>query len=231
MRTFKRTLVESVTKILNTCHSETFKQISRDFVFKTGKGRIKAFEQARKMMQPARLLMHSTDNPMACFGWLAPSGQIIDDEHPSYAQDCTVVQYYLIGRLSRNHTRATSGHTIECPDHALGRLLQRAPKADPTAALWEAQWLMKSSMKELIDCIERHRVFFLPAGDAVFLCEGIFLNDGPDRKFARRPLYARARTWLTKDMLRPYQQPITLATGDDYPMALSVFTRLYDDQQ
>ena len=71
--------------------------------------------------------------PAAVWSRLRPQGAVIKSTDPSEQQDCITVDYVAAGGFATGIGDASGIWTIEVADHALGRMLQRSPSADPDA--------------------------------------------------------------------------------------------------
>jgi hypothetical protein len=231
VRMFKNSLAAPAAQIDAAACSEAVYQAAADFVFKKNKGRARALDRLHRLLRPAvPQVAIEDDPPMAAWAWLAPSGSLFFstdiEKDLGLGQDAVLMRYLIAGRSGTNS--ATSGAwTIEVPDHALGRLLQRCRGADPAAAIWQAHAaLMEASTAEVADCVRQERSFYLLAGNGVFACKPMIVRSA---NVAQALLYARARTWLSSNQLRPDQRPITPTTSGD-AMALTMFARLERDE-
>jgi hypothetical protein len=63
---------------------------------------------------------------------------LIDRVDPSDDQLVVAVEYLIVGVSARSGGWASGLWSMEIPDHALGRILQREPRADPTTVLLDA---------------------------------------------------------------------------------------------
>jgi hypothetical protein len=223
LRIWKRTLVEPDAKIQGAMVSPEFRQLATDYVYKRGKGQERALTRLNRLVSPA-LLVGAFETGGAVWGWLEPSEAVLNTDDPGRSQDCVLVSYIAAAKFTRRGDAARcGGWFLEAPDHALGRLLQRCPQADPAAALWlAAEAFLNAGMGEIVTCVKDRRVFYLPAGDGLFLCEAIASNG-----CLGRLMYARARTWLPDDMLRPEQKSIGAAQPEE-SMRMGVVARLLE---
>jgi len=116
--------------------------------------------------------------------------------------------------LARGPARARHELSAEVPDHAVARLMQRDPTANVKKVLFQAGLsFMHASAVEVMEYVDRDQTFYLPAGAGLLLCEGICGQIG-----ALEFTYARARTFLSCEMIGPDQKPIVAASADDLTM-------------
>jgi len=204
--------------------SNEYQKAAQDYCFKRGKGKQRALAKLRRLMHPAVLLNTTPDDPVCVWAWLEPSGAVLDTTDPGRSQNCVLTSFAIAGRTSRCSAASNHGWTLEVPDHALGRLIERCRGADPAAALWQASnAFLNAGLSEIVACLKNDQVFYLPAADGLFLCEAIAINDDA---FGLH-IYARARTRLATDMLQPEQTPIA-AVKPEHSMRFSVTARLYE---
>jgi hypothetical protein len=98
--------------------------------------------------------------------------------------------------------------TLEVPDHALGRIMQRTAE-DPAAILFAAHRNLLALPARLVTderWIGEHRSFLLAAGDGAFITT---LEIGPSTDDPKSwNCSARAATWVHTDMLGEQQTPL-----------------------
>jgi hypothetical protein len=117
---------------------------------------------------------------------------------------------YIHCHAHRRTFTAYRACSVECPDHATARMLQRAPGTDITQALRQAhQAFLTADLDEVLDRVTARETFYLPCGDGLLVCTGVV---GTDAK-AQRWIYARARTWISNAMRRPDQQALAPASN------------------
>jgi hypothetical protein len=104
----------------------------------------------------------------------------------------------------RHDLCAYASASVECPDHCLGRLLQRSPGADIGAALQQAHDAFLAADRSIIAAhLKARSTFHLPAGEGVLLCKAIH-GVAPRGE----TIFARASTWINDAMRRPDQCPV-----------------------
>jgi hypothetical protein len=198
------------------------------------KGRARVFEKIRRrfagrgVLEGVRLDRH----PIAVWSVVRPYGSIniTKNRPPRLAQDCAVVDYLMVGMFPSPDGKITAGirtglWTLEVPDHALGRLLDRSPGADLDEVLFDAHHAALSArldddqVRAALD--DRHaRSFMLPAGDGVFRCEIIRAEDASQDLALQVHLFAH--TWLHDDQLYDDQVPVLVAGTEGNRLGQSV---------
>ncbi len=151
------------------------------------------------------------------FSWLAPSPPVIaDPKDHGERQACTLVCYLCAWPTPPFGIKVCSAWSIEVPDHAAGRYLQRAgDAADFKSALFEAaNHFHAADMAKVTPHLGRGTDIYLPAGRGYFLCTVVGAKSG-----GISFLYARAATWIEKKMLRPDQVPLPKAETADSSVA------------
>jgi hypothetical protein len=128
-------------------------------------------------------------DPFAIWSTLRPRIPVLaETEDPGEQQPCVAVEYIALSRAGIGQGL----WTIELPDHALGRFLQRAPDANLDAAIEMAHVSLLTS--ELVP-----GTVHVPAGPGAFL--GSILA-GQDKSLDMAVAgWFRARTWLHRDQL------------------------------
>jgi hypothetical protein len=149
--------------------------------------------------------------------WLAPSRHVIaDPKDHGQRQDCTLVCYIAAWSTPPFGIRLCSAWSLEIPDHAAGRFLQRAgDNADFRSALFEAaNHFYGADMAEVAPHVGRNTDIYLPAGGGAFVSTVIGARSG-----GHSFLYARAATWVDETMLRADQIPLREAETADRSVA------------
>jgi hypothetical protein len=134
---------------------------------------------------------------------------------PDLCQDSVVVQYLIVGGRKYRGKLTRGVWSLEVPDHALMRLVQRDRNADIGKVILEAHnaalWMPYARAPK------NTRVGFnLPAGKGVFMCRMYHAADHPETKNpigadTQRPLVAiRPWSWLHHDQLTEGQDRLTV---------------------
>lgn len=193
-------------------------------VMRALKGRARAFRRLRRLIpEDARFegACLAGKFPVAVWAMLRPRNAVtVDTDNPSLRQDCVVTEYLVVGAVPEwtgtkpaRVGRVTGKWSLEVPDHALLRLLQRSPGVDIGAVLWSAH---AAALRARVDNEQLYpaladpaRTFLLPAGDGVFVC-GVII--GEDIKVGLS-CHLFAHTWLHNDQLYDNQTPLLVEAG------------------
>ena len=131
-------------------------------------------------------------------------GETSAAEIASMSQDAVTVDYVFAG-LANGGVRTGEGvWTLEIPDHALGRAVERSGFLTPESIIREAH---RNVLNAPIDAPGwKNKRALLKAGAG---CFGVDFCAGTDVSAGGAPMFhVRARTWLADDMLGPDQQPV-----------------------
>jgi hypothetical protein len=155
-------------------------------------------------------------HPHAVFSILRPrnavtvetSGDVADAERASLAQDCVSVNYIVAGCMPGppEHAGLAEGlWTLEVPDHALGRAVERSRFLHPGAIIREAHLNLLAMPSRVVN----QRAFGHPderdelikAGPGAFVAH---IRAGRDVSLGEaHEVHVRVRTWLGDAWLRP----------------------------
>jgi len=205
LRLFKRELTGPADVIAKWIGDKASRDDAADYVCKRGIGRERALARIKRTVPGAHI------NPGPKFielRWLEPSGRVIVDARtPGDMQDC-ILAYFAAAWGSGRGMHLWSRFFVEIPDHAAWRLLQRGgSQVDLRHCLMQASdAFADGDAKEVMDYLSAKRTIYLPAGPGVFLSEIIAGIDDKHKYY-----YARARTWLSAEMLAPQQRTVTPA--------------------
>ena len=198
-------------------HQEDVRDAAVQFLRRGSRvGRTRAFEKVRRLL-PARAVLEGVrleGDPLAVWAMLRARGPVAIDPdtrngrpvEPYLKQDCVVVEYILVGKVGVS----VGLWTLEVPDHALGRMLDRMPGADIDAVLLAAH---HAALRAQLDdekirtsLANNKSSFLLPAGDGVFSCE---IRAAPDvASGGALHVHLFAHTWLHLDQLHDDQTPL-----------------------
>jgi hypothetical protein len=183
-------------------------------------GRRRAFDKLARLLGPGVVLEGlrlDGKQPLALWSILKPRVAVTVDAPPEsgLAQDCVTVDYILAGIMpdAPNGGIATGSWSLEVPDHALGRCIQRSGLL-PSAIIAEAHHNLlglRVAIVMLGNKLDSGRRFLIKAGPGGFVCH---LHVGRDRSSGRIDVMAHADTWVADDMLRDDQ---TLLADDGEP--------------
>jgi hypothetical protein len=202
---FKERLGDS-RNIRTAYSSPAFRMVLDDWCRKRGVGRARAYAKVRSMLAPASVEVR--DDALLIV-WLEARGPILMVDDPRVQQNCVLVTAAVIGRRGRTLAEA-SFPAVECPDHALARLFERAPTVDACAALTLAtRAFLASPAAAFEEARTTGATLCLPAGPGLLLCDPLLVEDldGLTR------LLARARTFISADMVEPHQVPVLPAAS------------------
>jgi hypothetical protein len=171
------------------------------------KGRARAFNKLRRRIGDAAVLQGlrlGGPNPIGVWVVIVPREAVrVDSTDPAFGQDCVVVNYVLAGMGPDGCELSEGLWTVELPDHALGRALQRAPDQDLDALVLAAHRAVLQARWRGAFTDPRHR-FLVPAGAGAFMCSMQF---GLDPSAGASPsALVHAHTWLDRDQLRDDQE-------------------------
>jgi hypothetical protein len=221
VRTFKRTIAPIADRLdIAVTDRDRIKGLLYDYACKGEVGRARALAKLRKHLDLADITFPRQG---IMWSWLAPRGcMLIDPKDEGEAQDAILVRYGFAWIERKRELNGYEAFSIECPDHATARLLQRAPEVNLPRVLMEAQdQLFAADVSTVSKHVAHGTSLYLRAGPGLLICEAI---DG------RTPSginywFARARTWISDSMIRPDQIPIAPAVGDS-PSMLTLMTAL-----
>jgi hypothetical protein len=179
-------------------------------------GRRRAFDKIAAAVGPGPILEGlrlDGEHPLAVWSILKPRDAVTVDAAPEsgLAQDCVTVNYMLAGMLPS--TAPPGGRmvglceglwTLEVPDHALGRAIERSGLL-PDALIAEAHHQLLRLRADVVirdRCFDGAQRFLVKAGAGGFVCS---LRPGEEVSLGRLTVSVRADTWLAEDMLHDDQ--------------------------
>jgi hypothetical protein len=211
LRLFKTKLTKDYKALERNLDSKAVTTMMTNATIKNSKiGRQRALQKAQKMLPGAKLEL--TTKHVTIWSLLHPREAVISNpSHPGEKQDAVTMDFLVSGEklLEKDTLVCYRGlWDLEIPDHALARMIHRSPNIDIRKAIYEAHyWLLNA--KRIVPMPGLEEVFYLPAGDGVFLGHIISaIGDDHDGVI----FYFRARTWLHKDQL--YDNQISLPQDD-----------------
>jgi len=175
--------------------------------FKKGVGRDRAIKKIRRSLPGLRL--ETLGHDYTVWSFLAPCEPLIQNaEDAGQRQRAVSANFLVAGRIDDHFVVRMGMWTLEIPDHALHRLVQRWPRGDLTKALWDSHKgiLAAASMNPLP---EYGRYFYLPAGAGVWAGQFVSGTGATDGEFL---IFFRARTWLHEDQLYEEQEMLSPGT-------------------
>ena len=196
----------------------------KDFVMKdslTGKQR--ALTKVRKELGPGAILeglRYTKPDPIAIFSILKPRDSVNMDGPAYLTQDCVVVNYIVVGSLPPDRDGdkvlgiAEGFWTLEVPDHAIGRCVQRT-RALPDKIIREAHLNVLRMNPEQAHIrqqrTDEHKRFRVRAGEGGFVCS--FRVGG---EITRHEYMARVfiHSWLYEGMHEADGQSIQIGNAE-----------------
>jgi hypothetical protein len=221
VRTFKRTIAPIADRLdVAVTDRERIKGLLYDYACKGDVGRARALAKLRKHL-PLATITFPRQGIM--WSWLAPRGcMLIDPKTEGEAQDAILVRYGFCWIERKRELNGYEAFSLEVPDHATARLVQRCPDVNLARVLMEAQdQFFAADVKTVSKHVAHGTSFYLRCGPGLLICKAI---DGVTSS-KTNCWYAQARTWISDDMARPDQQPIAPAVGDA-PSQLTLMTAL-----
>jgi hypothetical protein len=157
------------------------------------------------------------DGEILEISWIAPSPPVIlDPKNPAEQQECLLCCYAVAWPTPPFGIRLCSPWSLEVPDRAAGRYLQRiGENADLKSALFEAaNWFYSADMTAVKPHVGRGTDIYLPAGGGAFVGTVVGAKSGTSNF-----LYAPAATWIDETMVRPDRVPLSKAVTADKSVA------------
>jgi len=209
VRNLKRVLAPKADAVVEVFESERWRDPAADFAWKgSALGKQRALDKLRRMFHPAPVQVKRL-GPLGAVlyvAWLEPHGPVLDHQDAAFGQAGIVSRAYALIGAVRGRVLPISLLGLEAPDHALGRLCQRAPNADPVAALNGATEAFLSMDVEQAIALQTDSMV-LSAGDAgMFLSNVVF---GRTDGFWR--IFGRPRTFVRAAQIKPDQIPVAPA--------------------
>lgn len=197
-RLLRQQLAADAARLLATARSARARTLTEGWVHKRGNGRARAQAHLNALFGLRLRLVNDR-----YLGWLflKPGGRVVmedDAADPGLGQDCVAVHALLAGLLPGRVTAGISSciWALGITDHAIGRLLERSPRADPVAVMIAAH----DALMRAGPCDGFWNELWVPArGWGAFKCEAIAgeVSDMPGTGV----LHVRARTWFDADQL------------------------------
>jgi hypothetical protein len=221
LRAWKKKLVERWTMFDRGYYELSrgkLRQLPIDMVLKGGvTGRRRAFEAIARALGPGATLasadLKTKQRSHAIWSILKPRDRVVLEGGPSFDQDCVTVNYVVAGYLPGPPEQAGVAEglwTLEIPDHALGRAVERSRFLTPEAIILEAH---RNLLKFPTDiAIQRaadgeKKSFLIKAGPGCFVGR---LFAGSDISInGKVSAHVRVATWLSEDQLGNDQIPTT----------------------
>jgi hypothetical protein len=221
LRTFKRTIAPIADRLdVAVTDRDRIKGLLYDWTRKGEVGRARALAKLRKHLEWANITFPRSG---IMWSWLAPRGcMLIEPKNEGEAHDAILVRYGFAWIERKRELNGYEAFSIELPDHATARLVQRAPDVNLARVLMEAQdQFFAADVATVSRHVAHGTSLYLRAGPGLLICEAISGITPSKMEY----WYARARTWISDSMIRPDQIPIAPAVGDA-PSQLTLMSAL-----
>jgi hypothetical protein len=212
VRAFKQSLAGPAAVAARSLVDPALRKHVLDFSRKRGIGRARAFARLKGRFPGARF---SAEGDTIQIFWLEPRDRsmLLAVRDPGELQPAVLVNFCVAGRRTPRATALLNATALECPDHALGRILQRMPGADLRSILIEgAEVFLWGDAAAVLELTRAGRTLHLSTKDGgMFLADGIHAVDSA----GQQSLHARPRTWISREMVGRDQIPVPTAKDAD----------------
>jgi hypothetical protein len=167
LRIFKRSLIPLAARVgVASDDRKRIKALMYDHSRKGDVGRVRTFARIKHHFHPACVERLQKG---ILWSWLEPRGaMLIDPKDEGESQDAILVRYGLAWVVKKRELVGYEAFTLEAPDHALARMLQRAPGTDIREALHQAHHaLFQASAQAVGRHVEEQTRLYLPCGPGV----------------------------------------------------------------
>lgn len=218
VRVFRRKIGVMADQLAASLKKQATKDLISAWLFKSGIGRNRIEPRLKAILPGVRWHPQSRYHGRTIMlgAYLRPSSAIrTNPEEPGETQDCVTVEYVLLDargtRAAKLATYERNLWTLEIPDHALGRIVQRAPGVDLAEVIYAGHsealkvglYEIASDGKRAADGVKEiyvtEQVFTLATPPwGVFMCKACvgYITELPDMPVR----FLRAVTWLDNDM-------------------------------
>jgi hypothetical protein len=223
LRQWKKKLAQNYDILENACErlSPNGKPapLIVDMVKCSRSGRKAAFEKINKALGPGVTLesvsLGKNNRSLAIWSTLKPrdavtrtlSDDFSERERASLSQNCVTVNYIVIGCIAGAIQLAEGLWTIEVPDHALGRAVERSRLLHPGVLIREAHLNLldlPATVLERADFTDDESCgAYIKAGSGCFAGHFRIARDVSDNN--QYCTSVRVKTWLDKDLLTERQ--------------------------
>jgi hypothetical protein len=215
LRAWKTALARKYHEFDCAYHHKSLLNAVEDFAKRSSeKGRRRAFAKIKEALGSAPTLeyLDMDKRPIALWSVLNPREAVAIEGDPGQMQDCVTVNYLIAGAIPDfglpNHRRTDMAEglwTLEIPDHALGRAIERSGVL-PDQIIREAH----DTLLELpLDKVSlTGEAFLLKAGKGGFICQFSAGQDASIENYFQ--FHVRAPTWISDDMMGPNQEPLSM---------------------
>jgi hypothetical protein len=217
LRVFRKEFEPTSVKIRAALQDEALlRSLVEQCCRRRGMARKRVLKAARRSFPGAEIRIANMD--VLEISWLAPSPPVIaDPKDHGERQECALVCYCVAWPSPPFGITLRSAWSLEVPDHAAGRYLQRAGNhADFSSALFEAaNHFYASDMAAVTPHVGKNTDIYLPSGGGCFVGTVVGAKSSGGHNF----LYARAATWVDETMLRADQTLLPKAEAADRSVA------------
>jgi len=192
VRAFKRELAAEFRRVDARFRSVATRDVAERFVEAGRLGKARAAAKLEKLFGPADRRYAGT----LVWPLLRPREAVIRSPRDAgQVQDAVVIDFVAAGRLGPYHHLEAGLWTVEAPDHALHRLVQRHRSADLRAVLLEAHREVLAAAGDVLP--DPDEEVLVRAGPGAFIGELIYGHGEAGELLT----YYRARTWYHETML------------------------------
>lgn len=213
LRVWKNKLARNYVTFDKAYTSDELKHLAVEMVKCPRAGRKRAFEKINTMFGPGVTLetvnIAKRNQSLAVWSILKPRNSVAvtedlidlpDDKIASLSQDCVTVNYVLIG--TSDILVAEGTWTLEVPDHALGRAVERSRLLHPEVIIREAHLSilgLPNAVLQQPNLTDDEAGAYIKAGAG---CFAGYLRMGPDVSIGYQyTLHVRVKTWIDDDQL------------------------------
>jgi hypothetical protein len=185
-----------------------------DMVKCTRAGRKQAFDKINKAFGPGVTLesasLGKNNRSLAIWSILKPRSSVAiavpedisESERASLAQDCVTLNYIIVGCVADVIQVAEGMWTLEVPDHALGRAVERSGFLHPGVLIREAH----STLLNLPEAVFKQPNFTDRTSSGAYIkagpgCFAGYFHVSEDVSRSGYSASVRVRTWLDEDQL------------------------------
>jgi hypothetical protein len=220
LRDFKASLETTAATIEQILKRETLaRYFVEQLVRRHGLPRKHLLADTRRMLPDAMIRIVPKD--IVDISWLSPRLPLIaNPSHPGEMRNCILICHLVAFPVGPKAVKMRCAWSLEVPDHASARFLQRASGADLRAALFEAGTaFIAAEAAPIIPLVGRDASIYLPAGPGVFVASVIGAQTSDGTKY----IYARAGTWIERVRLGIDQVPLQRANKAEASVAVALW--------
>jgi hypothetical protein len=217
LRNFKRVIQPQNWLVEMACtEHKIIRELMFDYARKKAVGKERAFVKLVKHFHPATVDRFGS---AVRWEWLQPRGAVLAEPETPGEEQAAILTRFGMAWESKKQLVAFAAFGIEAPDHAVARLLQRAPGIDLAATLLAAQRRFFEADSEVVrrHCAEGSS-FFLEAGPGLMIARSVRAETPSGCQY----FYARCKTWIGSDMARHDQVAIAPAAGAVAPQLVAM---------